>query len=317
MYSPAVFQAPEGPAQLSSTRTGLSGILPAAHRPPPHIQNAMQPRAYVMPPISHRQPALPPLEPRARGQGLSKTQIARPRPPPPPFNTPSAVAEAPSERASYLNTPRPIPPEIHPNRRHHHLSTQPSLPGPIDVCPACNTNQGSDYNRDLHYLQAHILNLPDTVSESQVEALEVDQSPNYDGPLGKGKHVFEPWTFCEEPESYLPEPAARTSAVKNPVLKLIIKKPALKLIVKSKGSERKEHILPGNAYVWKDGAKQLDIRSLSPQARQWLIKQFRVKLEREIAQELAAKKPVVKQGRVLGRSRVGKSPKKRAVRGKA
>lgn len=274
-------------------------------------------------------PALPPLKPCAPVQATTlidapQSSLQDPptpknntRPPPPLFDAPNATSKALSEQAAYLNIPRPIPPDIHPNMKHRYLSMQPSLPGPTNICPACNTNQGSDYNRDLHYLQTHILNIPDEVSERQQETLEVPQTPNYDGPLGKGKHVFEPWAFCEEPESYLPEAVASTPAVKKPILKLIIKKPALKLIVKSKGGERKEHILPGNAYVWKDGAKQLDVRSLDPEARQWLIKQFRAKFEREAAQESAAPKPVDKKDRALGRSRVGKGPKKRAVSGKA
>jgi hypothetical protein len=86
-----------------------------------------------------------------------------------------------------------------------HFSTRiPSIPGHPLYCPKClaTTRFYNDEERDLHYLQHHVLDF----SKVKVpKGLTMIDSENYDGPLGKKQHYFPARKYCEEPESYSTE----------------------------------------------------------------------------------------------------------------
>ncbi|PVH89701.1 hypothetical protein DL98DRAFT_601082 [Cadophora sp. DSE1049] len=95
------------------------------------------------------------------------------------------------------------------------------IPRPPLQCPKCtfaqfpfenNPNKTQSHlknrlftaetDRDIHYFQDHILGIGD--KKVRGELLMYDEG-NYDGPLGKEKHVFHRSRFYAEPESYVSE----------------------------------------------------------------------------------------------------------------
>lgn len=87
---------------------------------------------------------------------------------------------------------------FHPRRQH---STQVhSFPGPVTVCPTCRLHFDNEWRRDVHFMERHLLGV-----RGFIEPDEMVKSPNHDGEMGKGRHVMEPWRYCEEPEEYADE----------------------------------------------------------------------------------------------------------------
>jgi hypothetical protein len=94
--------------------------------------------------------------------------------------------------------PRPLPSNLNPM---HPIPGDP-LKCPLSTCKGLKWP--SNYTRDLHYLQDHMLKVP-TKRRSSFEK----DSGNYDGIIGKKKHILEPERLRLEPESYIGERVPR------------------------------------------------------------------------------------------------------------
>ena len=88
-------------------------------------------------------------------------------------------------------------PMNHPNRRYKERIL--SLPGHPHYCPICWTKFRfeSDNERDLHYLQTHLLRVP---RWSEIKDIRGSDRGNHSGPLGKMRHILPPEFFCKSPE---------------------------------------------------------------------------------------------------------------------
>ena len=89
----------------------------------------------------------------------------------------------------------------HPLR--HFSARIPSIPGHPLYCPKCLaiTRFCDEEERDVHYLQLHVLGL----SKEYAPSDPMIDDGNYDGPLGKKQHVLPASEYFQEPESYLTE----------------------------------------------------------------------------------------------------------------
>ena len=88
-------------------------------------------------------------------------------------------------------------PMNHPKRRYKERI--PSLPGHPHYGPICwiKFRFESDNERDLHYLQTHLLRVP---RWSEIKGVRSSDRGNHSGPLGKGRHILPPEFFCRSPE---------------------------------------------------------------------------------------------------------------------
>jgi hypothetical protein len=84
----------------------------------------------------------------------------------------------------------------------------PSVPGHPHYCPECPGTRRfrSEDDRDLHYLQRHVLRIPTELLSNR--DIMIDNG-NYDGPLGKKQHVLPAKRYFQEPESFWTEAGKR------------------------------------------------------------------------------------------------------------